>query len=346
MAQAGSSEQTSGTGTGIPLQMSSADGVREGIYRSAAVRRVVRWLDVAPHPPIACEIAPSYVAAARWSRAGNAVEEFATEPLSPEAIQPNAVENNLANPAEVRNAVGKVFARLGARSQDVALFLPDPVIRVFILHFDVFPHAADEALPLLRWRLKKSVPFEADETVISFMRQAAREDGVDIVTAVARLRIMREYEQVIESVGMSPGVVLSSTLAALPLVDDQKPTLLARVAGRTLTAAIVRGGILCGYRCVDLPAGQDEVTAQMLLDEIYPLAAYYQDSWREAIHAVNVVGLSGRMEEFRGRLEHELRCPVLDLLAETGKRDHLQRDLRPLLEHDLDALVGWSLSRG
>ena len=88
---------------------------------------------------------------------------------------------------------------------------------MFVLHFDVFPRRRAEAEPLLRWRLKKSMPFEAEETIISFMRQAPRDEGVDIVTALARLRIIREYEQLMESVGMAPGVVLSSTLAALPL---------------------------------------------------------------------------------------------------------------------------------
>src|SRR5581483_8369554 len=170
-------------------------------------------------------------------------------------------------------------------------------------------------------------------------------DGVDIVTAIARLRVVREYEQLIESVGMAPGVVMSSTLAALPLVDDQRPALLARVAGTALTAAIVRGGVLCGYRCVDLPAGQMNVTAQMLLDEIYPLTAYYQDTWREDISMVNISGLAGRLDDFREPLERELRCPVRDLLAGTSKRDHLGRDLQPLLDRDLDALVGWSLNR-
>jgi len=45
---------------------------------------------------------------------------------------------------------------------------------------------------MLRWKLKKSVPFEADETLISYMRQAPREAGVDVLTALARLRIIRD----------------------------------------------------------------------------------------------------------------------------------------------------------
>lgn len=326
--------------------MLTVEGIRQGIFRSAVVRRFAQWLDVAPHPLIACEIAPGYIAAARWNRAGAVIESLAVEPVPPGVIKPSAVEMNLSNSAEVRSAIERVFARVHAKTRDVALFLPDPVIRVFVLHFDVFPRAANEALPLLRWRLKKSVPFEADETVVSYMRQAAREDGVDIVTALARSKIVREYEQLLESVGMSPGVVMNSTLAALPLLNDRRPALLARVAGKAMTAAIVRDGILCGYRCVDLPAEEAEITPQALLDEIYPLAAYYQDSWREAIALVGLAGLAGRIEEFREPLERELHCPVGGLLSAAASEGHIRSELQPLVERELDALVGWTFYRG
>ena len=274
--------------------MSDGNSVRQGIYQSGLVRRVAQWLDAIPHPVIACEISTDYVAAARWGRTGTALDGFAVEPLPPGAILPTAAESNLIDAAEVRSAVGRVFSRLRAKNEEVALLLPDAVIRVFVLHFDVFPRKNDEAIPMLRWRLKKSVPFEAEETLISYKRQSPRENGVDIVTALARLRIVREYESLVESVGMSPGVVMSSTLAALPLLSDGRPSLLARITGSTLTTAIVREGVLCGYRCITLPADASRLTPQALLDEIYPLAAYYQDSWSEGIAQVVLAGLAER----------------------------------------------------
>ena len=274
------------------------------------------------------------------------LEAFALEPLPPGAIVPSPVETNILMLPEVRSAIGRVFSRLRAKGQVAALLVPDPVVPVFVLHFDVFPRRRAEAEPLLRWRLKKSTPFEAEETIISFMRQAPRDEGVDIVTALARLRIIREYEQLMQSVGLAPGVVLSSTLAALPLVEDQRSTLLARVAGRTLTTAIVREGVLWNYRCIELPAEAHELTPQNLLDEIYPVATYYQDSWKEDIAAVRVAGLGPRIEEFREPLERELKCPVLSLLASAAGEGRFGNDQQPLADRDLDALVGWTLNRG
>ena len=114
----------------------------------------------------------------------------------------------------------KVLNRVPARGAPLTLLIPDPVVRVFILPFETLPRRTDEALPLLRWRLKKSVPFDVDETVVSWMRQTGKEDALEVVTAVARQRIVREYEEILEPLNAKPKVVLSSTLATLPLIPN------------------------------------------------------------------------------------------------------------------------------
>jgi type IV pilus assembly protein PilM len=316
-----------------------------GIYRSGIVRRVSHWLDAIPHPALACEIAPNYVAGARWKHGGKGLEAFAVEPLPEGAIVPSAVESNLADVNAVRAAVGKTLGRLGGGGQEVALFVPDPVIRIFILHFDSFPRSREEALPILQWKLKKSVPFETEETLISYMRQAPRDEGVDIVTALARLRIIREYEMLAESAGLIPAVILSSTLAALPLVDDRQSTLLARVVGSALTTAIVRDGGLLGYRCTELSADSGRLTARGLLDEIFPLTAYFQDTWQDEIRDVRLAGLGERASEFRELLEAELHCPVGPLLQSAVSAGSVPADAQPLCDRELEALVGWMLNR-
>jgi len=317
---------------------------RQGIYKSALVRKVTRWLDASPHPPLALEIAPNRVAGARWTRAGS-LDGFAVEDLPEGALLPSAVESNIANPAAVKTAVTSVFDRLRAKDESIALILPDPVIRVFLQHFDQFPRSPQEAFPMLRWKLKKSVPFEADETLISYMRQAPHEDGVDIVTALARLRIIREYEALAESAGLHPGVVLNSSLAAVALLEEEKPTLLARVSGSSLTTVIVREGVLRGYRCTELPARDNALTPEMLLEEIYPVAAYYQDTWHEGVHSVRVAGLGSRLPEFVRPLEDEFHCEVRSLMQTAAEDGRFPEDGKPLADRELEGLVGWMLHR-
>lgn len=324
--------------------MSSSATIREGIYKSEAVRRFMRWMDATPHPALAIEISPERVAGVRFGRAGTHVA-YDIKELPKGAIVPSAIETNMTNVVAVKAAVVAVAQALDAKNEDAALLVPDPVIRVFVQHFEEFPRRAEEAVPMLRWKLKKSVPFEAEETLLSYMRQAPRAEGVDVVTAIARLRIIKEYELAVEEAGLRPGVVLSTTLAAVSLLEDQRPTLLARISGTSLTTAIVREGILAGYRCTELPVHADALTPHLLLEEIYPLAAYYQDTWQEGIQAVRVAGLGNRLPEFVRPLEDEFKCPVRSLLSAAISDGNLRADTRPLADRELEGLVGWMLHR-
>lgn len=324
--------------------MSSAAAFHQGLYKSKLVRNFARWLDAIPHPPLAIEIAADRVAAVRFTRTG--VEGLAVESLPAGVLSPSAVETNIVNAPAMKGAVAKLASRLRAKDEDVALLLPDTVIRVFVQHFDDFPRSSEEAIPMLRWKLKKSVPFEAEETLISYMRQPPREDGVDVLTALARLRIIREYEGLVENAGLHPGVVLSSSLAAISLLENERATLLARVSGAALTTAIVRQGVVCGYRCTELPAQGVNLTPQMLLDEIFPVAAYYQDTWQENIQSVRVAGLGARLPEFVRPLEQEFQCQVHSLLHSAATQGKIPSEARTLADRDLDGLVGWMLHRG
>lgn len=295
------------------------------------------------HPPLAIEIAHDRIAGVRWTRHGH-IADLAIEALPSASIVPSALETNIGDVKAVADAFSKIATRLKASDEDVALLLPDSVIRVFIQHFDEFPRSDQQALPLLRWKLKKSVPFPAEEMLISYTVQPSRESGVDVVAALSRDRIIREYDALAATVNLRAGIVLSSSLAAVSLLEGEKPALMARISDSVLTTAIVRDGILCGYRCTELPVSINDLTPAIFLDEIFPVAAYFQDTWQESVQSVLISGLGARLPEFVPPLETEFRCKVESLLV-SATSDGLVPDFaRPLVDEDLHGLVGWMLN--
>jgi len=326
--------------------LNRAAGLGNRFGQSWGSRGILHWLAAMPHPRWVCEIAPQRIAAARSARGRVGLEQFAIEPLPEGAIVPSLLEQNLAQAEAVRAVARMVLGRLGARGDSVALLVPDQALRVFVVHFDRFPANPEEALPLLRWRLKKSLPFDIEDTVLSYSVQAARAEGVDVVTALARRRVIRQYEEVAEAVGLQPGVVLGSTLATLPLVQDDRPRLVARLSGTTLTAVVLREGTICIYRCTEVSTDGREATAQSVLDELYPAVAYFQDTWEETLHSVCVAGLGERFEEFRQVLQSELGCPVQPVLSSEGIAAGMGSEAYGLAEQQLEPLVGWMANRG
>jgi len=300
----------------------------------------MRWLNAMPFPPIALEIGPESVSGARWSRTGG-VEAFASRALPPGAIVPSATETNLVDAAAVLAAVASVCKQLNAQDEETTVLLADTVVRVFVQRFQEFPRSPQEALPMLRWKLKKSVPFDMGDTVLSYVQQPQKNEDIEVVAAVARLSIVREYEWLVESSDLRVGVVSSSAMAALALLDDQGPTLFARISGATLTTAVVRDGVLYGYRCTELPAKGSELAPQMLLDEIYPVAAYYQDNWKTSIERMKVAGLGDRLPQFAEPLERELHSKVHPLLDGTVAARCTAQNATALLSANQDGLLGW-----
>jgi type IV pilus assembly protein PilM len=314
-------------------------------FELGPVKRLERWLNAMPHPSLVVEIASTHVAAAHWSKTGGHLESHAIEPLPLGAIMPSPVDANVVQPEAVRSALRKVFNRVPVHDSPLALLIPDPVVRVFILPFDTLPRRADEAVPLLRWRLKKSVPFDMEETVVSWMRQSGREATLEVITAVARQRIVREYEDILEPLKASARVVLSSSLASLPLLGDDGGTLLARMSGKTLTTVVVNAGRLCVYRSTEMTGEASLLDPQAMLDEVYPAIAYYQDTWGSSPDRACVTGFGTRAEVFRRALSAELKCPI-GALAETESALRLDSGAKDLMYQDLDALAGWMLNGG
>lgn len=303
-----------------------------------------RWLTAMPHPDWVCEIAADQVAAARADhlRPG----DVAIEPLPAGALLPSPVEANVVLPDALRAALRAVLSRCGARGEDLALLIPDQVVRVFVLHFEKFPRRAEEAVPLIRWRLKKSVPFDVEETVVSYMLQPAEGAGTEVLVALARNRIVRQYEELVESAGALPGVVLGSTLAALPLVEEDRPALLARLSGTTLTTVIVRGERLAVYRSTDAGADASRLMPQTLLDEVFPALAYFSDAHKAEVQQIYLAGLGPRFEEFRDALAAEVSARILPLLGSTALPPEAASEARALADRGLEALAGWMANRG
>jgi type IV pilus assembly protein PilM len=214
-------------------------------------------------PRVACEIMPHGVVAARSTAASEPLAAVARVVLAEGAIAPSLKPGNIVDcvavTAAVRRALEQIGERSNARGSDIALVIPDSAVRVLLLDFEALPNRLTEALPLVRFRLKKLLPFDSDDAMVTFQVMSTSKNVVRVLAVAIPRDVLREYETAVREAGFEPGAVLPSTLACLAAVDDAEPALLVNANSLGVTAAIVRGGTLLLHRSVDLQKHGDHL---------------------------------------------------------------------------------------
>jgi type IV pilus assembly protein PilM len=263
-------------------------------------------------PALACEITPDGVVAARQQKEEQAVMSFAALPAG--VVKPGLAETNLTDQAIVVRALRKALDEVSAREKKLTLVVPDAAVRVLMLEFDSLPAKVQEAMPIVRFRLRKLMPFEVDDAAVSYQVMRVKKEQTHALVTVMPGTVRAEYESAVRAAGYEPGVVLPSTLAALAALTTSDAALVVNRNGLSLTTAITSGDELLLHRTLELPVNE-ELHHEELAQSVSVTRAYFEDTLNAAPEVLYCVGPGGA-EEF------------LRVLGEAAEEDGLRmRDL-------------------
>jgi type IV pilus assembly protein PilM len=229
----------------------------------------------AGRPPAAIELTPEGVLAAAIP-GKNEPPVYAFEPLRPGALFPGISEINVNAPEAVSLAIRGALGSVSPRTRFVTVVIPDTAVRVFVLDFDALPSRAAEAIPVLRFRLRKMVPFDVEHAGLSYQILSQSKTEARVLVAILPSNILDEYETVVRAAGYEPGAVMPSALAALATVDSSEPLLAACLSKVSITTSITRGDDLLLYRTLDLPEDPEQRLHEVQRS-VAVAAAYYED---------------------------------------------------------------------
>jgi len=270
-------------------------------------------------PTVACEITPERVIAARAAASGNTVDTFSARTLAAGALAPSLGGANIANAGAVRQAITDALTAVGGRSREVIAVVPDAAVRIVMLDFEELPERRQEADSVVRFRLKKSLPFDADTAALSY--DVRRDNGVvKVLAAVSPAAILEEYETAFRNAGYNPGVVVPSMLAALGPVDASQPTLVLKVDPTTTSVAIVQRDELLLYRTLENPRGSS-IEPSALADDIYPSLVFLQDNHGVKVERILLGGLAST-DVLGPALESQTGARVADLVSPSQVGEH------------------------
>ena len=260
---------------------------------------------------MAFEISEAGIAAARIG----ARAELDFHPLKPGTLSVSPLKENVSDPDEFMAAVKSVSGAQAARKRrDIALILPDYATRITVLDFDSFPSDPKEQLSLVRFRMKRSVPFDVESAAVGYFAQSGPDKKVDVVVVMAPLEIVARYEAPFRTAGWNPGMVTASCLGALELASDEGLNVLAKITGHALTVVVRQKGLVKLVRCLELPTPAVEDVAAVLL----PTFVYMEDNLGGRPEKLALCGFGAHADEAQRYFQEELGVEVEPMRSPLG----------------------------
>jgi type IV pilus assembly protein PilM len=271
-------------------------------------------------PRLACEVTVEGVIAARAADKEARLDLFTLRRLAPGTVTPGLSTSNIHDGEALRAALRGALGAVGSRSRDVIAILPDASIRVLLLDFETLPAKALEIDPVIRFRLKKSLPFDVEQAAVSY--DIRRENGtVRVVAAVTPHSVVEEYEAAFRDAGYAPGVVMPSSLAALGLVEAQRPTLMLKVDPMNITITAARNQELCLIRTLENPHGS-QVSPAELAEAVLPSVVFFEDTFAAHVEQIWVGGVV-QLAELEALLRQHTSAEVRELAPRLSSEQNL-----------------------
>jgi type IV pilus assembly protein PilM len=236
-----------------------------------------------PPPDFVFELSEAGIAHAQGSRSG-----FGEFPSG--VLKASPSEDNLLRADAAAAAISRLAPPNGGKKRrGAAVLLPDASTRVSVLDFDSFPDSLEEQLSLVRFRVKKTIPFDIDAAAVNYYRQPGtnRKGKIEVVAVTVLLEVLARYEALFRGAGFHPGDVTVSALAALNLYKGDEPAAIAKLAGSALTVMVVANGRLRLFRCVQLENERDE---EEIMRVLHPTFAYAEDELGSSIKRLILCG--------------------------------------------------------
>ncbi len=232
-----------------------------------------------PPPGVAVEIARDRVVAVTVTdgSGGASIAAHAVEQLPPGIVEPSLNAPNVTDQAALTRAIKSALDKAGARGRRVALVVPDTAAKVSLVRFEKVPAKQQDLDQLIRWQVRKAVPFRIEDAQVAWVPGVALPGGGrEFLVTVARRDIIDSYEHACDAAGVQAGIVDLATFnvinsAVAGFGDTAGDWLIVHVAFDYVTLAVVRGNDLIFFR--NRSTGEEGE----LTDLVHQTAMYHED---------------------------------------------------------------------
>jgi type IV pilus assembly protein PilM len=241
------------------------------------------------YPPVAIELDQRDMVLVRLKpsrRARPVLEAFEIRPLPEDASAASMTKAGGGSHLAVGQALKALYESTGTRPGKVSLVLPDNLAKISIVTLPERPVSRKQLLELLRFKLRRSIPFKMEEANLTYQLLPGEGKEVNVLVAVMLRSVVEQYEQPILAAGAKPGVVDLATSSLFNLFRPRmekaahggRDVALLNCVGSYFTLMIVRGERLVFFRCKSFTSAAEEAAGNgVLARELMSSLSYYEE---------------------------------------------------------------------
>jgi type IV pilus assembly protein PilM len=245
-------------------------------------------------PPVSCEIARDFVSMVRLnSKDPSAVERSVVTPLPEGLVVPSLSQPNITSLPDLVDILRMTMAKAEIKTTRISVAIPDSSVKVAIHHLEKLPSNEIERQQLLKWRLKKTTPFNVEDSHLAYQQQLSAGGKVSVITVIIYREVLSQYQSLFQGLGLHAGFITPASLATFELLLRSEPAVLQksllflRWNSAAVASMIVQQGSVVFFRHLDyfeggsVPEGKGtgshEKRWDVIYNEIHPCLMYYQD---------------------------------------------------------------------
>jgi type IV pilus assembly protein PilM len=218
------------------------------------------------------------------------LEAFGVASFPADTVRLSLRELNIQNPALFVAGVREAYLKLLTKVERVSVSLPDSIGRVMLLELETRFKGKDEGADIIRWKLKKTFPFDISEAHLDYQVVHEKETGeISTLVSLISRQVLNQYEELLAEAGLQPNRIDFNTsnlfsLFTKRLAIVENGAVLAWY-GSVVSVMIFYGGVLEFYRAKEISGSTFE--ANRVFREINSSLLVYHD--RHPGHAINEV---------------------------------------------------------
>ena len=216
-------------------------------------------------------ISSNYICGVCLSAKGKKISDTYVSDIPEGVIQPSFIEKNIIEPEVLKEEFSKAVRKMSIKGKDIALVFPELSQKTFTFPFDSLPGTSREREQIIRFRIKKGMPFLPEDARISY-DLVPRDSGLRAVVLLTRANIIKEYEEFFRLFGLNVRTAVPPSVGLINLlgIGSEGNCFLLNIEKESFSLSLYKGPefILSRQKRFDFETGTTG-SVQYKMEDIY-----------------------------------------------------------------------------